>query len=605
MAQRVRTPHVIPRPTNGHHPNHIVFVDTETEQIELPNRRRAHRLRLWCADFCSRNRDRSWHVVSCEGSSAASWWDHLARFAAHPGQTWVMAHGAYFDATTLGLWDLLEKKDSRCEWFCVEDPPFIVDTVIEGAHIKWIDTLNYWRMPLREIGQSIGLPKLEMPSADAPTEDWLRYCRRDVEIIRAAVQGLMDALDSHGLGWLQTTAAATAWSSYRRGYMDHPIHVHDDTDQLAVERSALFPGLLECWRQGRVSEAVHVYDVNGLYPSVMAEYEYPCRLVRKFFDGGLLKGPERPDTHALIVECGVNSPGVAAPCWVDGRLAYCTGRYDTFLCGPDFWDLEGRGLIEHVRYGAWYERAPLFRRWVGDLYGMRLEARGLHRPHMEALAKLLLNSLWGKFAQRNPLWHDDPNCYPDTPYAHWSEWSAERSRWESHRALGWAAQTMGEAEEWEHSCPAIAAYVTCHARRTMLGLREIAGPREVYYCDTDSLHVSPLGRANLVSAGLVHPDQLGRLKLVCEGPDAEYFGLKHWRVGVKEVCAGLKANARRVREGVWEQDVFPTAKTLPGSQPPGCIVTRTAPFVPRASRLRGIVGPDGWVRPWNLPEELP
>jgi hypothetical protein len=140
--------------------------------------------------------------------------------------------------------------------------------------------------------------------------------------------------------------------------------------------------------------------------------------------------------------------------------------------------------IDHVHESFWFSAKPIFAEFVRTLYAYRDKKRPGYSKAMDELAKLIMNSLFGKTGQREirSRYHVSPDgddirakeMLPLVP--------------EDRRCDVWVEETWQEAD-WV--APQIAAHVTALGRAALWRkFREArAAGAHVYYCDTDSLVV--------------------------------------------------------------------------------------------------------------------
>ena len=82
--------------------------------------------------------------------------------------------------------------------------------------------------------------------------------------------------------------------------------------------------------------------------------------------------------------------------------------------------------------------------------------------------------------------------------------------------------------------------------------------------------------------GEMDPDALGKLRVEYTGSDAEYFALKHYRVGDRLVLGGVSGRAVAVGEGVWKQtNLAGLETTLERGDYPGVVATERTIRLPR------------------------
>lgn len=529
--------------------------------------------------------------------------------------------------------------------FIPEDPPTIIRCRV--AHSKrtvwFVDSLNYYRCPLAEIARAHGLSKDYSLTQWAPLEHCVDYCRNDVEILKRGILSLMTMVRENDLGVWKATIAGQAFAAYRHRFMRHSILPHNDPAARKHERGCYYGGEVGVYFVGRVVPSlsreplepvrpivrmpaviqgpIYHLDVNSLYPSVMRDGHYPTQLI----DIRERSSVEDVCRLPLGVSCSarVSLDAVSRPYPIKfrGQLWFGMGRMVTCLCGPELVAACRSGDVVGIDQLHLYTCAPIFRSYVEGLYQLRLDMRARGNAPGESIVKLLLNSLYGKFGQKGTALEPLPNydCpkgwgmhyekYVQSERLHCGGCSAilgdgegivEASRLGREiRLVGWNAFAVSRDSEPDQSFPAISAWVTSYGRERMRCLRGTAGLHEVLYQDTDSLHCTERGLRRLMRAGELHPTKLGKLKLVGVANEAEYRGIKSYTFDGVRTEAGLKAGAVRIDGYTVREEQFSRLGEILSAQPPDGVIVSTVDKTEAIHDVRGIVGPDGWVKPLN------
>ncbi|CAC5412925.1 unnamed protein product [Mytilus coruscus] len=132
-------------------------------------------------------------------------------------------------------------------------------------------------------------------------------------------------------------------------------------------------------------------------------------------------------------------------------------------------------------------------KYIEDYYtkeGIRLDARNINwNPGLRQLAKLMLNSFWGKFGQRLNLprstYLTDPAVYFDILTSDSQEVQDVSFVTDDMVRINWINQSQF-IEETGRNNVVIAAYTTTQARLELYSYLENLGERALY-CDTDSI----------------------------------------------------------------------------------------------------------------------
>lgn len=261
------------------------------------------------------------------------------------------------------------------------------------GQLSFKDTLNHWKLGVKEMGERIGLKKLEVKNENFNDEI---YCKRDTEIVYIFVSEMNKKYKSIGAR-LKSTIGGTALDLYDRVYspmVNEPL----PKNILEYLKNALYGGRTECFFNAPISGKIQCYDYNSLYPSVMHDNAYPDI---SYFE-------EKID---LNLE-GVSHVTVISP---DSRIPYLPYRFNSALCFPIgrfsgfYTNFELRRAIdlgyeiEKIHSGVVFPNKTYypFKNFVSIMYKNRLEAKKNGDNLLQETYKLLMNNLFGKFGQSN------------------------------------------------------------------------------------------------------------------------------------------------------------------------------------------------------------
>lgn len=537
----MRGPHILSHNRGGEYPRDVVVVDTETNEVELPDGSRGHVLAFGWAMYSRRARGdewtrEQWHRFATRGE----FWTWLVRRVRARGRLIVYAHNAEFDAMVLDAFGELRRRGWRLVSACLEGPPTIIRWRRGGRTIQFLCTLNLWRVKLAELGKRVGLKKLSMPSrwVGGAAED--RYCRRDVEIVWRSLRSWWAFLKHHDLGTAAATLAGQSLNAFRHRFMRAQVFIDADEGALSLARSAYLGGRCECLQLGRIDSPVVTLDVNSMYPYVMRAMQAPIRLLacRSMATMGDLE--RYLQSYCVVADVELDTGEPAYPHVIDGRLCFPVGRFRQALCTPELSHAMRRGHVKRVHRVAVYERAPLFSAFVGWAWRTRMSARSAGDSLLDWQVKIMANSLYGKFGQRGRQWEviAQSNEYAVRNLA---SFDIDGRRWEHVRQLGSTYQALIDKGESMHSHPAIAAHVTSAARLYLWKLLQRAGMENVYYCDTDSLKGSELIARRL--ARYIAPERLGGLKVEKREPWLHIHGCKDYEGPESAKRKGVRPDA--------------------------------------------------------------
>ena len=573
-------------------------MDTETKEKRRRDRTIEHHLFQGMAAYQRSRAAGEW----CEPrwvrfTRAGAFWDWLEPQLMPKTRCYLFAHNLGFDLPVLHAFTELPKRGWELARCVIETPPIILVWRKGLLNLTMLDTLNFWRSSLEELGDSIGLPKLKRPSLRASRARWDRYNKRDVEIIRKAVHSFWELLRLHDLGGFAPTLASQAVRAFRHRFMGHQVLIDDDLEALDLARRSLHGGRVECFRLGAIPGRVHCLDVNAMYPAVMRSQEYPTVLRyvgRQVTRRELVRWLKK---YAVVADCLIETKRPRYAVVHEDRLVFPVGRLRVQLTTPELAEAIGRRELRRVVSVALYERAPLFVGFIDKLYAMRDQAKAAGDEVQSYMLKILTNSLYGKFAQRGFQWREHSHT-TDLAVKVWSELDAETGELNHYRQLAGLVQERQREGESQDSHPAIASHVTAYARTLLWELLERAGRENVYYCDTDSLMVNDRGLERL--GGALDPARLGALKYVCQTHTLRLYGPKDYRLGRQRVLKGIRAKAKHRGGATWLQEQWSTLVGLLNDGQADAPLVRSITKTMKRDYRKGEVQPSGLVLPLRL-----
>lgn len=601
-------------------PSHCIWFDCESRPDARVKKETRHILTFGWACYSRR--------LSSGGWSRGEWvrftksvdlYAFIAAHAAPKRKLYVFCHNTSFDLPLTDVFGNMKKQGFDLKGAVIDAPPTIL-TFADSLHVAektrldlhkgrdrkrkhaartvlMLDTLNLFRMPLAALGKQVGLDKLAMPARNAPQKEWDRYGKRDTEIIRLATIKWFDFILANDLGGFASTLAGQALRAYRHRFMPSPILIDRHDFATPMARDGYYGGRVECFRLGKIPGPLYGYDVNSMFPAVMAQEEFPCRLVRYTSVANVKTLAKALDKYKVMARVTLDTQDAVYPYRTPERLLFPIGTFDTVLATPELIHALDNGHVAAVQAMATYDAAPLFKPFVDFFYDRRRAAADAGDHTAAFLYKILMNSLYGKFGQRGAIWEPQQQIDDLTAKA-WVVIDADTGTEYRHRQLGGLLQVQcGEAEARD-SMPAIAAHVTACARMMLWRLMEQAGRKNVYYVDTDSLLVNDAGRRRL--RGVLDETALGGLKLEGRYEDAEIWGPKDYRFGDKKKTKGVKRTATWTGAHTVKQERWSSLRGLVRTGSVTSPVTRTITKTLAREYKKGDVGKGGWIQPFRM-----
>ncbi len=602
MSSLKRKAHILKTEKSLAIPRHLIFFDTETIQEKINDSTIRQRLRLGWSVYYSRGHGR--HLETMEWTefyNDATFWDNLFSHTGSKTKLWVIARNISFDFTVVRGWRYLKEHGYKLKFFYSSGTTTIISVHKKSSAIVFLDSMNWFVESLKKTGERIGLPKLEIDFEKCTKKELSTYCRRDVEIELENFKLFIKFLESNRIARLCYTRGSTAMSCYLLNHYATPIYIHNNEQAINLERESYKGGRTECFYIGELkNENYYTLDVNSLYPFVMSCNLYPTKYKRILQQVGKQTLAAYLKDKAVVSKVLVNTNEPAYAVKQD-RTIFPVGRFWTTLCTPELKYALERNHIETIHTTVIYEQAELFRSYVEKLYALRQEFKSAGVAEYEELCKKMLNSLYGKFGQKGEEWVKIGDCPNEPDRVEQVFYPARNKRGMLRYLLGEIFEMQGFGECFD-SFPAIAAHVTAYARMYLYKLMKVCGKGNYFYCDTDSLIVNERGLKCLQSH--INPTKLGSLKIESRYNHLTIRGLKDYSLPSKTVIKGVRKNAVKIADGVYEQEQWATLKGVLRSGNANEYTVKTMTKHLTREYTKGTVTVDGKVCPFVLDESL-
>lgn len=313
----------------------------------------------------------------------------------------------------------------------------------------------------------------EKERVDRANEKHRRYLEHDCKSLYEIIQKFQTLPFIEKVG-LKMTAASTAMAAFRTT-MKNPIRRTTDEVNEFVRRSYA-GGRVEIFKQ--YEENYKRYDVNSLFPAQMIK-EIPLECMGKSTD------PLQFGFHEIEIKV----PEMHIPVLythLNGKLIFPTGTIKGVFFSEEIkLAVQNGAKITRFKRGYRFNSdSGFFRDFVNALYEIR--SKYSSETPQNYIAKLLLNSCYGKFAERNekssiervdPL---DPKTWPE-------EYSIFRND-RVFKKTGLIQITKSARPV--HGLVHIGAAITSHARIQMYERYYQRASNLLVYTDTDSVDTS-------------------------------------------------------------------------------------------------------------------
>jgi len=336
------------------------------------------------------------------------------------------------------------------------------------------DSLSLLRSSLKNLTHSFNVKhkKLEL---DQDYEK-MKITKQQKEYLQYDVLGLYEVLEEF-FKIIITRNVKTALTISSCAMKDFKINYPLNYNKIKnidnkILRSGYYGGRVEIFKTFFKSSTTDLkcYDVNSLYPYVMSDFKFPTGTYT------VSKLPITTEYISLVeFDCPKSLNIPLLPIHYKGKLIFSTGYGKGVYSRHELEKALSLGYkIKYLKTYNFKSSDYLFKDFVSFWYDIKKKSTGSKRT----IAKLMLNSLYGKFGTRS-----ERQRYIINPDKKWIDKNFKK----------WSLNDYGNFEVWSNDFSftmpyvniPIVIYVTSLARLTLY--KYIEKCNDVYYCDTDSV----------------------------------------------------------------------------------------------------------------------
>lgn len=382
----------------------------------------------------------------------------------------------------------------------------------EGKTIRFLDTFNLLPKSLKEL--CVIFKKIEHKKKDINILDieniyknnlneFREYLSNDVKSLWEIIQEYMKILN---INYVPVTIASNALYIYRKEFQKYPLYKIQDGYYNEMIYQSYAGGRVECYKQDEVKN-VSIFDVNSLYPYVMQTCKYP-------YGAPIYTKKYIPDKLGFYnIKFEQNNLSIQPIFWKKDEYNGLNFRYGgsgCFYSSEIELALNNRVDIEIIDGFYWKNDVDYFSSFVKHFYEKKES-----NDNYQTIYKLILNSLYGKFAQKEICSHLE--YIPDFSKIDYrnkiiKEYIPELCFFE-----------VEEEKIISNHIPYISSAITANARVFMYDFLKMY-KNNIMYMDTDSLHIKDYENLPLK---LDLSEKIGDFKLECVD-DVIYLGRKQY-----------------------------------------------------------------------------
>lgn len=623
-------------------PSRIVTIQTVSEQgattktVSTP-----HRLVGWVGHYSERRGDQwqpRWTERGCDGHSAWRWISSLSRTRSTMS---VYGYSVDYQLALLSLWENIistatagtastaahgppisyraPKQRARRGLIVIGNPPTILRLWIAGTPTTILDLRNYLDQPLSDYAESVGVDLIDYPPdrwCDRRKMDW---AERASNVISDVVVGWLDQWGAEQLGPWRPTGSGLAMANWRTCHQPYDIIIERNEVADGMAKHASYGAHCRAFYRGQIQSAsdpspgcrmesersayakptgpVVVLDVRGMYPYVMRKRSYPVKLDGVYGSVSMATLRAKVKAFRCVAKVRVNTLHYPFPWRDDDGYGWAVGDFTSVLAGGELARAVDAGHVTACYSLCVYRSDWLFDGYVDYWWKQRRSAERNTQRGQSRLAKLMLDSLWGRFGMMSPRWQDTTEPARYGPWGRWYAINAQTQQVETYRTLAGIVQKSCPPALARYSMPSISACVLADSRVYMQWLYDSLPAGSLLYSDTDSLHVTIVGAVEAANRGWLRPYELGGLRIEMVSDAACYYGPKDYQLDDKTVIPGLQPDATLMPSGIYEQERWQTTAELTSRDQPGVVCRRKSPFTARRRVTRWADVTPGWLRP--------
>ena len=307
--------------------------------------------------------------------------------------------------------------------YCFAGTSKLLFCELPDDRIKFIDTMNHWKMGVKAMGERISMPKMEMAHGETYTKKELNlalkdlsqesraqkmilYCRRDTEITGLFVKSMNERYQKIGAE-LKTTIASSTLSFFEGRFYKRVTHAFTE-EQLDWFHRGYYGGRTEIFFNKPVAGKIFYHDVNGLYASCLKNGIYPK--LENYYE---ITPNEIAEGKTISLELqGIAEVEVKAP--KNLSIPYLATRFEGKLIFPlgtftgiyTYFELRealqlGYEITTVLRAIEFTESFNPFEKFITEVSQQRANARLSGDSLLADLWKDFSNHAYGKFAQNN------------------------------------------------------------------------------------------------------------------------------------------------------------------------------------------------------------
>lgn len=516
----------------------------------------------------------------------------IVEYSKNKKWVYVFAHNIGYDSSLTGLKKMfILGKDffgfKRHKFMIMDNNFWVRYTKLyskkrEQQNIVFLDSYQFLQKSLGQLAEDI-LKEHKYAKEEylySPKE-WNEYISKngfdlvkvDTEILYKLLEKFFEFLRKYDMPF-GYTLSNIAYNEFLKNHLKYRIFFDDNVSPEYYDdmESAYRGGFVNVLELGNIDNII-TYDVNSEYPKVMYKHNYPIKFVKMLKDITIEKYLEYSKLYYIISNVDFELPenSISFITKKIGNKLISIRKGNQTLHKPEIdYLIEENAKIKFNRVYLYEQVNDLFDSYVEKFYKIKKEA---DNPSERYIAKILLNSLYGKFGQNRETTEYiavDENKEIDKPSRYMIIEGNEKIVITDYGYF--KAKKVKHRNKFSYE---IAGAVTSYARMYLYHLAKKIGLDSCVYFDTDSIHAKFKvwdgygDLKDLINAVSYHPEfqdvignELGQLKIEKRGY-GEYYAPKCYRFNGDWTFKGVNIlKDKQLSENVWLHSQFSKIKSV-------------------------------------------
>jgi len=498
------------------------------------------------------------------------------------GIIFIFAHNIIYDLKLIGLLnDIIKGIDPFNMNFKISK--FMLDNVvwIEYKHIIkvnnrqitqkviFLDSYQYLPLPLRQLEKDFlnSDKPITTEEYELEPEKWNKFLdQKGMELVKDDTIKLYEILKiafnefrSMNLSF-GYSLPNMAFQNFKKLFLkDRELIFPEDKDYIENILQAYRGGFVNVFELGKFDHIVD-YDINSLYPYVMKNHKLPIAYEKELHNITLDQYLKLKENHYIIanVDFSLDVDISMIVKRINNKL-YSIKSGNVWIHEPEIdYLIENKAQIKFNTVYLYKYSYDLFNEYIDMFYNIKKNSNG--NKARKTIAKLFLNSLYGKFGQHKshteyiPL--NDNEIMDLQEPIRMIEIEPDGKR---IITTNYGEFLTRKKEEKVSYAPEIAGSITAYARMKLYEYIKKAGFENVVYCDTDSIHCKGHYLDQYIS------EDLGMLKIEKEG-SGEYLAPKFYQINNEWTTKGISKKdillQKDENKQIWLSKRFEKVKTI-------------------------------------------